>query len=279
VRSGWDPDALYGFLETAPFGYGHQHEDALTFEVMAFSQPLIGTMGRYTYAGVPKRRYLTGSRGHNVVLIDGQGQAMRALRETHRRPAPPPPEWVAAGPTQDPWVSTETLDVACGRYDGPWSGGLQDVAWERRMAFQKPGPGRPGLWVIRDAFTGEGTHDLDFLLHFFPGEVAWDEGAGQVWSDYGPEAGNVLVQFIAPSGLSFDAALGQEDTPRGWFSVEYGKIEPAYEVSAKRRAPFPTAFAMALVPIRGRRRPEVSAKALDGGVEVTVDGKAWKINF
>jgi len=61
--------------------------------------------------------------------------------------------------------------------------------------------------------------------------------------------------------------------------VEYGKIEPAWEVSARRRAPFPAAFAMALVPFRGRRRPEVSARALDGGVEVTLDGKPCKITL
>jgi hypothetical protein len=279
MRSGWEAEALYGFLETAPFGYGHQHEDALTFEIAAFGRPLIGTMGRYTYAGVPKRRYLTGSRGHNVVLIDGQGQAMRSLREIHNRPAPAPEGWLASGPTQDPWVSTKDLDVAYGKYSGPWSDGLKGVTWERRMAFQKPGPGRPGLFVIRDAFAGGGTHDLDLLLHFFPGEVAWDEGAGQVWSDYGPGQGNILVQFLDPAGLSIDAAKGQEDPPRGWFSVEYGMIEPAWEVSARRRAPFPAAFTMALVPFRGGRRPEVSAKALDGGAEVTVDGKSYKITW
>jgi hypothetical protein len=53
LRSGWDADALYAMLEAAPFGYGHQHEDALTFELFAYGQPLLGAMGRYTYARVP----------------------------------------------------------------------------------------------------------------------------------------------------------------------------------------------------------------------------------
>lgn len=281
MRSGWDADALYAMLETAPFGYGHQHEDALTFEIMAYGQPLIGTMGRFTYAGVPRRRYLTGSRGHNTVLIDGQGQAMRTLREAHRRPAAAPDGWLATAETDDPWTSTPDLDVACGKYDGPWTGDFTGIAWERRMAFHKPDEAsqRPGFWVIRDTFTGEGEHDLEFLFHFFPGEISCCKVENQFTSDYGEDKGNVLVHFLNPDGLVLDAAKGQEDPVRGWFSPEYGKIEPAWEVVAKRHVAFPAEFSMVLVPYRGSRPPEVTAEAAGDGVRVVIDGKAWTVEF
>jgi len=277
MRSGWDTDALYAMLETAPFGYGHQHEDALTFEAVAYGQPLIGTMGRYTYAGVPKRRYLSSSRGHNVVLVDGQGQDMRSIRGSDRMKA----EWVAAAETDAPWTSTPELDVASGRYEGPWTGELTDVIWERQMAFQKPAPdaGRPGLWVIRDRLFGEGEHDLEFLLHFFPGDISCRESNTQIVSRYGPDRGNVLVHFPDAERLKLDAAKGQEDPVRGWFSVEYGKIEPAWEVVARTHAAFPCEFTMVLIPFRGDNAPEVSAERTGGGVTVTVDGGTWEIGL
>lgn len=281
MRSGWDTGAMYGLLETAPFGYGHQHEDALTFEVFGHGQPLIGTMGRFTYAGVPRRRYLTGSRGHNVVLIDGQSQAMRSLLQGHRRPAPAPTSWVASEPTTDPWVTGPDLDVAFGRYSGPWSGGLQGVVWDRRLAFQKPHApsGRPGFWVIRDDFAGKGGHDLEFLLHFFPGEITLDAAEGRVVSDYGADTGNVLVQCPDKEGLALDAAKGQEDPPRGWFSPEYGKIEPAWEVALRRRITFPARHTMVLVPFLGGKVPAVQVGTDGDSVTLAVDGKAWTIAF
>jgi hypothetical protein len=281
MRSGWDADALYAMLETAPFGYGHQHEDALTFEIMAYGQPLIGTMGRYTYARVPIRRYLTGSRGHNVVLVDGQEQAMRSLRASYQRGNSPPDGWLATKETDAPWTHTPDLDVAYGKYEGPWSDGLENVTWERRMAFLKPNTQlkRPGLWVVRDSFLGEGEHDLEFLLHFFPGEVSWDEEHGQIVTDYGPDTGNVLAQFVSPDGLSFDAAKGQEDPARGWFSVEYGKVEPAWDVITKRRMSFPCESIMVFVPFVGSNPPKVSAEVVGEDVNVTVDGQVWDITL
>jgi len=274
MRSGWDRDALYAMLEAAPLGAGHVHEDALTFEIMAYGQPLIGTMGRYTYVHVPKRLYLVNSRGHNTVTIDGQEQLMK---KTH----PDRSEWVATGETNFPWTSTPELDVAYSRYDGPWTGDLAGVVWERRMAFHRPAgtSGRLGFWIIRDAFHGDGEHELRFLLHFFPGEIACDEGEGVVRSDYGPDRGNVVVRFVDPAGLALDCAKGQEEPPRGWYSPVYGKIEPAWEVAAVRRAAFPAEFVMVLVPFRGEEAPQVEATLANGTVRVTIDGRTWPVTF
>jgi hypothetical protein len=273
MRSGWDEQAFYAMFEAAPFGYGHQHEDALTFELMAFNQPLVGTMGRYTYADVPERRYLTSSRGHNVVLIDGHGQNQRSLRTENRMN----PLWIAAAPTDDPWISTDSLDVAYGRYDGPWSGDLQ-VTWERWLAFHKPDnkKNRPGFWVVRDRFSGTGEHTLDFLLHFYPGNLSCKNS--QIATDYGPGKTNMLVHFPDIKGLNLDAAQGQKDPPRGWFSEEYGKIAPAWDVVATRRVAFPFTHDMVFVPFKDKV-PDVQVTEQKTGVEAVINGTSYSVNF
>jgi hypothetical protein len=279
LRSGWDANALYSMLEAAPFGYGHQHEDALTVELFAFGQPLIGAMGRYTYAQVPIRRYLTSSEGHNVLLIDGRGQDQRSLAAQLPQAASRPPLWLSQDETSDPWLSTPDLDVAYGCYSGPWSGGLEGVIWERWLAFLKPGEDRPGFWVIRDRVEGEGRHALTWLLHFFPGWITIDDQSANLVTDYGEGTGNLVVSFTQAGSAEFDAVRGQEDPPRGWYSDEYGQLEAAWEVRAERVVDLPYESYIALVPFQGDTVPQVSVQAIQGGVIVTINGTGWEVQF
>jgi hypothetical protein len=274
MRDGWDENACYAFFEAAPFGYGHQHEDALTFELMAYGQPLIGTMGRFTYARVPERSYLTSSRGHNVILIDGHGQAMRSLNPEKRLN----PGWIATGPTEDAWVSTEDLDMAYGLYDGPWGGELENITWQRWLSYHKPKDRRPGFWMIKDHISGTTDHTLEFLLHFFPGEISWDESQGLITTDYGAASGNVVVKFPNTKGLRFDAARGQTDPARGWFSQEYGKIEAVFEMATHRQARLPYTHLMIFVPFKGRA-PEIETFVSDNHMEVTIGGETCSVDL
>jgi hypothetical protein len=281
LRSGWDEDADFALLETAPFGYGHQHEDALGFELFAHGRPLLGMMGRFTYARVPRREYLLSSRGHNVLLVDGQGQNQRSLQQNFAQTAPRPAEWIAHAETTDPWVSNAAQDTAFGRYSGPWTGGLQGIDWSRWLIYHKPDPaaGRPAFWVVRDRVEGQGEHDLTFLLHFFPGEVEVDAAGQRIQTHFGDQTGNLLAHFVAPQPLALDAARGQENPPRGWYSQEYGLIEPAWEVRAACRAALPYEQVMVFVPYRGEQTPAVSAARTAAGLAVTVDGKTWPVAF
>lgn len=274
MRSDWGPDALYAMLETAPFGHAHQHEDALTFELMAFGQPLVGTMGRYTYARVPERHYLTGSRGHNVVLIDGHGQDMRSIDPEKRNNE----TWIATKKTRDPWIHTPKRDMAWGRFDGPWAGNLKEISWERRLVFSKPDTRqkRPAFWIIHDQIAGKGEHALEFLLHFYPGEVSLNSDIGEIITDYGPGRGNVVIRVSNPEGIDIESARGQKDPVRGWFSEEYGKIDPAWTAAICRQAHLPFTQTMLFVPFRDNV-PDVALDVASDGVSATINGKAWPV--
>ncbi len=275
MRSGWGVDDFYGFLETAKPGAGHINDDALTFEIMAYGTPFTGTMGRYTYENTPIRRYLRGSTAYNTVSIDGNGQYCLANAEPDRS------NLIAHGPASLPWTSAPDLDVGYGRFEGPWRGELTGVAWERWMASHKPDETgkRPGFWVICDGFRGAGEHELRFLLHFYPGEVRWDETEGTVTTAFADAKANLLVTFAEAEGLTFDAARGQDDPPRGWYSPRYSEKEPAWEIAGVRTAQFPAQFHMVLVPFRGDRAPEVSAEIIPEGMCVAIDGTDWDVIF
>ena len=238
-------------------------------------------MGRYTYAAVPLRAYLISSTGHNILLIDGQGQNQRSLMQTWAQTAPRPTEWIAQGETKDPWVSNSILDVAYGRYEGPWTGGLQGISWQRWLYFHKPDPaaGRPAFWVVRDRVEGEGEHELTFLLHFFPGDVTTTPETGSIQTHFGPQGGNLIARFISSDGLALDAAIGQENPPRGWYSQEYGLIKPAWEVRASRKTGLPFEQAMVFVPYQGEQAPTVETIATPAGVKVIIDGQACEVEF
>jgi hypothetical protein len=279
LRSGWGPQAYFALLETAPFGYGHQHEDALGFELFAHGRPLVGMMGRFTYARVPRREYLISSQGHNVLLIDGQGQNQRSLQTDFRQTAPRPVEWIAQSPTQDPWVSSPELDIAFGQYSGPWTGGLSGVTWTRRLFFHRPDTrsGRPAFWLVHDRVEGAGEHELTFLLHFFPGEVTLSPESQRIQTHFAGPGGNVLVQFLSAQPLTLDAAHGQIDPPRGWYSQEYGLIEPAWEVRASCRATLPYEQVMVFVPFAGENAPQLQIERSGKDVQVMLAGNVWSV--
>jgi hypothetical protein len=135
-----------------------------------------------------------------------------------------------------------------------------NVSWERWLAFLKPGEERPGLWVIRDRVNGEGRHALTWLLHFFPGWITLDDADRQpdhrLWAGHRQPGGG----FHQPEGAEFDAVRGQEDPPRGWYSDEYGKLEPAWEVRAERVVDLPYEGYMAFwCPSRATRSRRLSS--------------------
>jgi hypothetical protein len=272
----WARDALYGFFEAGPLGAGHVHEDALTFEVMAYGQPLIGTMGRLTYERIPRRQYFCNGLGHNVVLVDG---APQFWKRTH----PDRSSWVATEPTDLPWTSNPELDTAYARYDKPWADEqLDGVVHERWMALSKPGDdGRTPFWLLKDKLSGgpDGERELRTLFHLYPGaELNHNDETGVATVVY-PSGAGVHIVISDVNEMTFDAAIGQDDPVRGWYSEEYGKIEPAWELAAVRRSVLPVEYVVALVPFRDGSALDVHVASTDDGAVVVVNNREIRITL
>jgi hypothetical protein len=106
------------------------------------------------------------------------------------------------------WESIAEHDVldaehyAYQRLDGP-------VTHRRVVTFDK----REGYWIIRDIFTGEGTHRFEFFFNFDAGlEIALEPGNRAIARD--ERAALTIVQVS-------DHKLGAKIEPR-WISPAYG---------------------------------------------------------
>lgn len=266
----WAEDALYGFFEAAPAGAGHVNEDALTFEVMAYGQPLCGTMGRLTYERTPRRHFFCNGPGTNTVLVDGHPQWWKGTD-------PDRSSWVATGPTDLPWSSTPVQDTAYAAFDKPWADeSLSGVVHERWFALRKAT--RP-FWLVRDRLSGGDAveRELRTMFHLYPDAEIDPNDDGITVVRY-PSGVGLVIAISDPGGMAFDAGKGEDDPVRGWFSHEYGQIEPVWQVDAVRRTVLPAQYCFVLVPFRGEA-PQVSVEETPGGAAVTVDGDAVEVTL
>ena len=76
-RDSWARDAVWGYVDMSPFGRGHQHEDKLNFLLFAYGKEMICDGGNYAYDTSDMRKYVTSTRSHNTIRIDGKDQNAR----------------------------------------------------------------------------------------------------------------------------------------------------------------------------------------------------------
>jgi hypothetical protein len=214
MRSAWDADAVYALLDSGPFGYGHQHEDKLTFVLYAHGRQLILDPGNFSYDRSPARRYVLGTHGHNTIMVDGQGQHRRGNRSTYVWPKP----WDTPTPRDDDtiWQSTPAADFVRGSYtDGYGDRAALKVKHTRRMVFAKP-----DYYVILDTLEPEddASHTYTSLFHIDDTEATADETTLAVQT-HTPDKANVALIPARQDGLSVAVVKGQtEPTMQGWSS-------------------------------------------------------------
>lgn len=161
-RSGWDEGAVYGLLDSAPIGHMHQHEDKLSFIAANGKDRFLTEGGCYAYDHSPMHDYVLSSYAHNVLLVDGDGQARRkgyAWEEDD-----------ISKRSDLAWGFSECVDWASGTYDGPYGDDeRRPVSWTRSVYFLKrlEGFSRP-CFVIVDRITSLDSkahrYDLQFLI-------------------------------------------------------------------------------------------------------------------
>lgn len=74
MRNGWEKDSLWGLLDAAPFGTGHQHEDKLSLLLYMGGKLVLTEGGNYAYDDSEMRRYVLSTRAHNTIRVDGMDQ-------------------------------------------------------------------------------------------------------------------------------------------------------------------------------------------------------------
>ncbi|MCL5282814.1 MAG: heparinase II/III family protein [Planctomycetes bacterium] len=241
MRSGWEREALFLGFEAGPFGYGHQHEDKLSVVIFAYGKDLLVEGGSYAYDASKWRRYVLTSAAHNVVLVDGQGQA---------RGGQPRQNYVTDKPLDLAFRSDERYDYARGVYDEGFGKRDQRPARHtREVLFLKP----QRLFVVRDTLeTLDGKpHSYETVWHLDVNAVDVDTEKGIVETH---DAGaNLRIVPLWDKSIRTRVVKGQETpTVQGWMPLGHGirGVRPIPTVVYECHSPEPVTLLTVFQPLR-----------------------------
>ncbi len=235
------PDELYLAFDGGPFGFSHQHEDALGFWLSAYGRSLIVDPGRHLYDSSPDsyRPHLILTQAHSTITIDNATQCARhAGRESWLDPAPQAARWQ---------VAADGVVTAEANYPHGYLEVAELVTHTRRFTFVPD----PGHWFLDDRVDGAGAHLVTSRFQFMPGKVVLDDGIAH--SCYGDA--DLAVFFDPTEWDTVCVRVGEENPRQGWYSDGYNRIEPAPVLVFERKTALPFTPSLVLVPYRGGAVP------------------------
>ncbi len=131
MRTGREEDSIALFMESAPFGFGHQHEDKLNVLMFAYGKEVMPDPGNYDYDSSDMRKFVLSTRSHNCALVDDMDQN-RA--KTYVRGSDP-----IDARSNMKWAFTGAIDAVEGEYDQGYGPELLKVSHKRKVVFYKQG--------------------------------------------------------------------------------------------------------------------------------------------
>lgn len=243
LRQRQDQGDLYLAFDAGPFGRAHQHEDKLSFWLFAYGRNFIVDPGRHLYdhSAASYYDYLTGTRAHSTIMVDGQGQNSRAHPDT----------WIARKPIDLGWRVTDGEIRASGIYDLGY-GAQPPIAMthRREIVFL-----HERCWIIFDEAAGGGEHQLASRFQFAPGTLRLD--GARAHTEY-PDANLLLQAHATVPFMETRVECGQQQPRGGWYSDGYNKIEPAPALVLVTQSALPVRMATLLFPYRGIVAPDVT---------------------
>jgi hypothetical protein len=232
MRNGWTPDAHWSFFDVGPWGTGHQHNDKLHLSLTAYGRDLLVDAGRFTYTEGRLRDYFVGSRGHNVILVDGRGQ--RPDAETAEAPIP-------AGQ----YVFTPTFDYARGTFANGYQNVGGQIVHKRAVMYV-----RDRFWIVVDRIETNRPRDIQVLWHFHPDCSVVVEGKSV--SSIDQAQGNLRIAPAADLDWVVRIDRGEEAPDlQGWYSPKYNVKVPSPTAVYSARIERSRTFAWVLSPARG----------------------------
>jgi uncharacterized heparinase superfamily protein len=229
---------LHMVVDAGPVGQngngGHAHNDTLSFELYANGQTLIVDSGTYVYtADYEARNQFRSTSYHNVVAVDGN--------ELNR-----------FGEVRIFQLTEDDLpEVHCWAIDGDYD--FLDVSHHGYERFENPVVHRrqvfldkqDGMWIMRDLFTGDGRHRLEWYWHFAP-SVRLDLCEHTLFVR--DQDNHVILEV-----LFSDVEKAKLEQRTGWISPGYGVRVKAPLVYQTQETDLPSEMWVAFVPRDGER--------------------------
>lgn len=159
MRTGWNKNDSLAVLDATGHNSGHWHAGKPNILIYAGLLPLVCEHQFATYDDPSFYNYFHTAEAHNTVMVDGTGDNI------------PVSPWEYEYRTEQgvtDFASGETADIASAFTNG-YSRLEDPVDFERTVVFLKP-----GTVVVHDFLKCAGTHEYDWLLHFFPQKLETD---------------------------------------------------------------------------------------------------------
>ena len=225
MRTSWEKDAIYGFFDGAYYGWGHAHEDKLSFNLSAYGKNLLTDGGQYEYDSSKMRSMIVSTLAHNTGHVDGCNQ--NRGRNTKFRPI----EERAVKekiPSNLFWNFGETYEVAESTYDSGYNVAPNTV-WvdhHRKVIFFKKGLGiaKP-FFVLLDTFTPKDENEHMYEVHFQLGAEPTTETEKSITADHGD---GVSLTLISDAPMTVHTA---EYEPRymGWRKIRKSGVDHEHQ--------------------------------------------------
>ena len=255
MRSGFEPNAQWAFFDIGPWGTGHQHNDKLHLSLSAYGRDLLVDGGRFAYRGEVAnkfRKYATGSFSHNVLLIDGNGQA-------------PGPELNTQPISKEHFRITKDFDYASGSFDKFINVG-GEIKHTRAIFYV-----RGKFWVMVDRINTDRPRKIEALWHWHPDCKVVIKENNIVGTQN--ENGNLEIIPVGSASWSVSLVKGQENPDiQGWYSKEYNQYVPNIASIYSTEINKSSSFVWILYPSKNNP-PMVQAKIISenkGGITLQV---------
>ena len=221
MRTSWEKDAIYGFFDGAYYGWGHAHEDKLSFNLSAYGKNLLTDGGQYEYDSSKMRHMIIYTRSHNTALVDMKDQCRGANTRYHAIEERAVKEKI---PSNLFWNFGETYEVAESTYDCGYGAG-ENASWvdhHRKVIFFKKGLGiaKP-FFLLLDTFTPKDENEHFYEVHFQLGTEPTTETEKSITADHGD---GVTLTLIGDAPMQVHTA---EYEPRymGWRKLRQSGTE------------------------------------------------------
>ncbi|MEM5788447.1 MAG: heparinase II/III-family protein [Syntrophobacteraceae bacterium] len=187
--------------------FNHGHADALSVTLSVNGREILVDPGTYRYNDAGEwRNYFKSTRAHNTVMVDGMDQAVQETGFIWSKAYES--ELLVSRQTGDD-LYLEAVHTGYMRLEQP-------VRHRRSILFSNR-----SVFIIKDSFEGNGTHDFELNYHFHPDVKLMR--LDRWWS--AENAGSkVFIRTIREE--DFSQFRGLKAPLLGWYSPNYGvKLE------------------------------------------------------
>lgn len=210
MRSSWEKDAIWAYMDCSPFGRAHQHEDKLNVLIDAYGKTLLTEGGIYDYDTSEMRKYVLSTRAHNTVLLNGKEQNQRPNYNWSDEDIMKKADYF--------FETTAERDTASAKYTAGYGADFEPMTHERKLIFVKDAVNHGVLpfFAVIDRFYApdKAPRKYEQTWHMETCELTLDGAYAS--GDFGDGIG---ITVVASDAAFVNMEKQYEPYYQGWFPI------------------------------------------------------------